>query len=85
MSLKKLDCDYIDLYLVHWPGIIGSHSSKKENRRKRNESWKQMVKGVKNGLVKNIGVSNYNVDHLKELLENDHGIKPVVNQVRKTF
>lgn len=49
--------------------------------RLRDESWKQMTKGVKNGLARNIGVSNYLVRHLKELLANDHGVKPAVNQV----
>lgn len=84
-SLEKLDCEYIDLYLIHWPGIFGSNATLAENRKRRNESWKEMVKGVKKGLVRNIGVSNYNVRHLKELLANDHGIKPAVNQVRQTF
>lgn len=81
-SLKKLDSGYIDLYLIHWPGVFGVNSSLDENRKRRDESWKQLVKGVKNGLVRNIGVSNYNVKHLKELMANDHGIKPAVNQVR---
>lgn len=80
-SLKKLDCGYIDLYLIHWPGVFGINGSDVDNSKKRDESWKQMVKGVKNGLTKNIGVSNYNVNHLKELLANDHSIKPAVNQV----
>lgn len=80
--MEKLDCDYIDLYLIHWPGVFGSNATLEENKKRRNESWKAMVKGVKNGLTRNIGVSNYNVRHLKELLKNDHGIKPAVNQVR---
>lgn len=80
-SLKKLDCDYIDLYLIHWPGVHGLNGSHQENSKKRDESWQQMVKGVKNGLTRNIGVSNYNVHHLTELLANNHGIKPAVNQV----
>lgn len=42
-----------------------------------------MVKAVEDGLVKHIGVSNYNIKHLKQLLANDHGIRPVVNQVSK--
>ncbi|KAJ8946098.1 hypothetical protein NQ318_010395 [Aromia moschata] len=72
---------YIDLYLIHWPGVYGVNASKTDNSRKRDQSWQQLVKGVKNGLTRNIGVSNYNVRHLKELLANDHGIKPAVNQV----
>nr|CAI5827798.1 unnamed protein product [Callosobruchus analis] len=42
-----------------------------------------MVEAVKKGLVRDIGVSNYNVKHLKQLLQNDHGIKPVLNQVER--
>lgn len=82
-SLRKLDSGYIDLYLIHWPGVFGVGASQKENRIKRDQSWQQMVKGVKDGLTRNIGVSNYNVHHLKELLGNNHGIKPAVNQVRE--
>ncbi|XP_060520012.1 glyoxal reductase-like [Cylas formicarius] len=80
-SLRKLDCGYIDLYLIHWPGAYGVNASKVNNSALRAESWKQMVKGVKDGLTRNIGVSNYLVRHLKELSANDFGIKPAVNQV----
>nr|CAH7743725.1 unnamed protein product [Callosobruchus chinensis] len=80
-SLKNLDCEYLDLYLIHWPGVHGVNSSSEENKKLRQESWKQMVKGVKNGLTRNIGVSNYNVRHMKELLANDGGVKPAANQV----
>lgn len=78
-SLKKLECDYVDLYLIHWPG--SSDATHEENSKKRDQSWQQMVTAVKNGLVKNIGVSNFAEHHLNELLANDHGIKPAVNQV----
>lgn len=40
-----------------------------------------MVKAQKEGLVRNIGVSNYTVKHLKELFDNSHGVLPAVNQV----
>ncbi|KAJ8972477.1 hypothetical protein NQ314_000170 [Rhamnusium bicolor] len=80
-SLKNLDCGYIDLYLIHWPGVHGINATKEDNIRARDQSWQQMVKGVKNGLTRNIGVSNYNVRHIRELITNDHGIKPALNQV----
>ncbi|XP_023023611.2 glyoxal reductase [Leptinotarsa decemlineata] len=80
-SLKNLDCEYIDLYLIHWPGVHGVNVSDSQNAKLRDESWQQLVKGMKNGLTRNIGVSNYNVRHLTELLKNNHGVKPSVNQV----
>ncbi|CAG9857323.1 unnamed protein product [Phyllotreta striolata] len=80
-SLRNLDCDYIDLYLIHWPGVQGVRGQERNNSLSRRESWKQLVRGVRTGLTRNIGVSNYNVKHMKELLENDFGVKPAVNQV----
>ncbi|XP_066261862.1 2,5-diketo-D-gluconic acid reductase A-like [Euwallacea similis] len=78
-SLKKLSCEYIDLYLIHWPGAYGAGSLKVAKLRA--ESWKQMVKAQKEGLVRNIGVSNYNVRHLKELFDNSEGVLPAINQI----
>lgn len=78
-SLHKLDCEYLDLYLIHWPGAYGAKSS--EVPKLRAESWKQMVKAHKEGLARNIGVSNYTVKHPKELLDNSHGVVPAVNQI----
>lgn len=80
-SVRKLDTGYVDLYLIHWPGHYLDNVTGESNEKVRDESWQQMVKGVKDGLAKNIGVSNYLVRHLKQLLANDHGIKPAVNQV----
>lgn len=63
------------------PGRPGGNTTYEENSKKRDESWQQLIRGVENGLVRNIGVSNYYIKHLKELLANDHGTKPAVNQV----
>ncbi|KAH1028981.1 uncharacterized oxidoreductase YtbE [Dendroctonus ponderosae] len=78
-SLAKLDCDYIDLYLIHWPGTYGGSSSKQPQTRA--ESWRQLIKAQKEGLVKNIGVSNYTVRHLNELSTVCEGVLPAVNQI----
>lgn len=77
-SLKKLDCEYIDLYLIHWPG---SYSSSADNSKLRAASWASLVRAKEKGIVKDIGVSNYTVRHLTELLHNCCGVKPVVNQI----
>ena len=68
-SLKSLQVDYIDLYLIHWP-----------QEKLRNDSWRAMEKLYSEKAVKAIGVSNYTVKHLEELLKNCEVI-PAVNQV----
>lgn len=80
-SLKKLDCEYLDLYLIHWPAASGIPMNSDEHTKIRSQSWEGLVKAKKEGLVKDIGVSNYTIKHLKELLANDHGVRPLLNQV----
>ncbi|GIU70200.1 MAG: glyoxal reductase [Candidatus Woesearchaeota archaeon] len=68
-SLKRLNLEYIDLYLMHWP-VIG----------KRINTWLFFQKLLKTGKVKSVGVSNFTIKQLKELIEKT-GIVPVINQV----
>ena len=68
-SLNRLNCDYIDLYLIHWP-----------LREKRNHSWKAFIELRDRGLCKSTGVSNFTIEHLAEI-EAKFGILPAVNQV----
>ncbi|AST07077.1 aldo/keto reductase [Anoxybacillus flavithermus] len=68
-SLKKLGFDYIDLYLVHWP-VKGKYK----------ETYKALEKLYKDGFVRAIGVSNFQIHHLEDILS-DCEIKPMVNQV----
>lgn len=68
-SRKKLGLDIVDLYLVHWPG-----------RDKYLETWKALIHLQKEGLVRSIGVSNFQIRHLKHIIE-ETGVVPVVNQV----
>ncbi|RLQ97392.1 aldo/keto reductase [Falsibacillus albus] len=68
-SLKRLDMDYLDLYLIHWP-VEGKY----------NDTWRAMEKLYADGLVKSIGVSNFHQHHLEDLLSKSNE-KPVVNQV----
>jgi len=78
-SLKRLDMEYVDLYLIHWPGTKLEHNDKR-NKELRLQSWKAMETLHSEGKCKAIGVSNYTIDHLKELMENCK-VKPAVNQV----
>jgi diketogulonate reductase-like aldo/keto reductase len=68
-SLQRLDLDYLDLYLIHWPASG-----------KRHESWRAMEKLMSDGLIRSAGVSNYTVEHLEELLDRSE-LVPAVNQV----
>jgi diketogulonate reductase-like aldo/keto reductase len=68
-SLKKLRLDYLDLYLVHWP-VKGKYK----------ETWKALVKLYQDGYVRAIGVSNFQIHHLKDIMA-DSEIVPAVNQV----
>lgn len=68
-SLRKLDLDYLDLYLIHWPG--------KDAFR---ESYKALETLYKEGKVRAIGVCNFEIEHIKEL-ESFMSVKPVLNQI----
>ncbi|WP_275433542.1 aldo/keto reductase [Priestia flexa] len=68
-SLNKLGLDYLDLYLIHWP-VEGKYK----------DTWRALEKLYKDGKVKAIGVSNFQIHHLEDLMK-DAEIKPMVNQV----
>jgi diketogulonate reductase-like aldo/keto reductase len=68
-SLERLGTDYVDLYLVHWP-VVG----------RSQETWQVMEEIYQSGRAKAIGVSNYLVHHLDDLLPNTQAV-PTVNQI----
>jgi diketogulonate reductase-like aldo/keto reductase len=68
-SLKRLGMDYLDLYLIHFPVP-----------ETRKESWKAMETLLQKGKCRAIGVSNFTIPHLEDLLET-HEVTPAVNQV----
>lgn len=67
-SLKKLQTDYLDLYLIHWPS------------EGYNEKWRAMESLYNDGLIKAIGVSNFEKPHMEKLMTTAT-IKPAVDQV----
>ena len=68
-SLKMLNMEYVDLYLIHW-AIEGCYC----------ETWKVLEKLYEEKLVRAIGVCNFEIHHLKEL-EKFQSIAPMVNQI----
>jgi methylglyoxal/glyoxal reductase len=69
VSLKKLGLNYLDLYLIHWP-VKGKYK----------DTWRALETLYKQGKVKAIGVSNFQIHHLEDII-GDGEIKPMVNQV----
>lgn len=76
-TLSDLQLDYLDLYLIHWPRPVKYHDNYIE---KNIESWKAMEDLYKQGKIKAIGVSNFKVHHMEEIMKNCE-IKPMVNQI----
>ncbi|KAH7386439.1 NADP-dependent oxidoreductase domain-containing protein [Cadophora sp. MPI-SDFR-AT-0126] len=92
MSLKSLGLDYVDLYLMHWPVAMNPNGNHEKFPKhpdgsrdlvtdwKHTTTWKAMEKLVATGKVKAIGVANYSVKYLEELLP-EATIVPAVNQI----
>jgi methylglyoxal/glyoxal reductase len=73
-SMKKLGLDYLDLFLIHWPG--------KASDEELLDTWNALEKLYRDGVVRAIGVANFHIPHLKVLIEGSE-IKPMVNQVER--
>ncbi|KAG4079732.1 hypothetical protein HA402_014863 [Bradysia odoriphaga] len=89
-SLTNLGLDYLDLYLVHWPISFAQVDDKIfpadanglaiDGKVDYLDTWKGMEDVLKDGLVKSIGVSNFNSEQVTRVLNNS-SVKPVTNQV----
>jgi len=70
-SLERLDLDYLDLHLIHWPNpSVGKYG----------EAWRALVDLRRDGLVRSIGVSNFTQEHLTRIID-ETGVTPTVNQI----
>ncbi|XP_013403334.1 uncharacterized protein LOC106168714 [Lingula anatina] len=76
-SLQKMQTDYLDLYLLHWPYCP---LAEKDPKHTLHESWRALEDLYDEGKIKAIGVSNFLIPHLEDLLE-ECRIRPMVNQV----
>ncbi|MBR4084528.1 MAG: aldo/keto reductase [Lachnospiraceae bacterium] len=76
-SLNRLQTDYLDLYLIHWPKVNEEDTDWKERCQ---ETWRAMEELVREGKVRAIGLSNFLPHHLDAILETAT-IKPAVNQL----
>jgi 2,5-diketo-D-gluconate reductase A len=70
-SLHQLEMEHVDLYLIHWP--VPSQD-------KYVETWQGFIELQQEGLVRSIGVSNFQAAHLERIIR-ETGVKPTVNQV----
>ncbi|GAB2678974.1 aldo/keto reductase [Aliiglaciecola aliphaticivorans] len=72
-SLTRLQLDYLDCYLIHWPApSLGQYTN----------AWKGLIKAQQSGLIKSIGVSNFLPEHIDTLIQQT-GVTPVINQIEK--
>lgn len=69
-SLSELGLDHLDLWLVHWP----------PHKQAWPDTWRQFIAARDEGLVRDIGVSNYSLDQIDELIDAT-GVAPAVNQI----
>jgi len=76
--ISRLQTNYLDLLLLHWPGVFKHKPESDYHRTARSKAWDGMEKLYKEGLVRAVGVSNFEPRHLKEF--ENRTVKPAVNQ-----
>jgi len=78
LTMKKLDIDYLDLYLIHWPNPLPLRNRWKEAN---GETWKAFEELYSAGRIRSIGISNFLPHHIEALMETAT-VEPMVNQIR---
>lgn len=70
-SLERLNVEYVDLLLIHWPAPSQDNYV---------DTWRALIAAQRSGKARSIGVSNFNPDHLQKLID-ETGVAPVLNQI----
>lgn len=70
-SLERMNVDYVDLLLIHWPT---------PSQDRYVDTWRGLINAQRDGKARSIGVSNFNPDHLQRLID-ETGVAPVLNQI----
>ncbi|PNW85976.1 hypothetical protein CHLRE_03g201327v5 [Chlamydomonas reinhardtii] len=79
--LERLGTDYVDLVLVHWPGVARTPPDSAANAQQRAATWSELQQLYREGRVRSLGVSNYEERHVAELMADPAAeVKPMVNQ-----
>ena len=73
-TLEKLQTPYLDAFLIHWPG---------QDRARTYSTWEAMEQAYREGIVKSIGVCNFEISQLEALLHHCR-IQPMINQIEHT-
>ena len=77
-SMRKLNMEYMDLFLIHWPNPIAFRNNWQEANA---GTWKAFEELYKEGRIRSIGISNFHPHHIEELMKTAT-ITPMVNQIR---